>query len=159
MRNGLRLSHGWLWHKGTMCIGPFFYLLCKTNLFCVFFLFREPARCQGNSRKFESNTDPQATAKRSCMRVPLGCRLQGRRQGSAAPFSACRPWLCGNTTLFTNFRKFRETSEIDFNRHFSMKLSPQGSGERGKRPEIAFFAAVIFAFFVFVSDLKPTSFD
>ena len=44
--------------------------------------------------------------------------------------------------FFANFRKFRETSEIEFDRHFSMKVSPQGSGERGKRPEIVFFAAV-----------------
>ena len=41
-----------------------------------------------------------------------------------------------------NFRKFWEASDIGFNRHVSMKLSPHGSGERGKRSEIVYFAAV-----------------
>ena len=46
--------------------------------------------------------------------------------------------------FFAIIRKFWETSETDFNRHFLMKLSRQGSGERGKRPGITFFAAVFF---------------
>ena len=51
----------------------------------------------------------------------------------------------GRQLLFAHFRKVGETSEIAFHRHVSMKLRPLGSGERGKRPEIALFAAVFFA--------------
>ena len=54
----------------------------------------------------------------------------------------CRPTgVCeenGGRQFLANFNKFRETLDIDCNRHFSMKFNPQGSGGVGTGPKSPF---------------------